>query len=203
MTNADEHVARLLTQLAERADGHDPLDRVPLVRRRARRTAVVRTTVLAGGLAAVVALVVAVGSGAVPLLRGHRPEPARPATVATLVVDMRQDDGLTDSVPRRVPGPRAVVVVHVHGLVPARAVKDVSPSGREYLLGFKLFTTGLQRSATPEDGPCVPGGSLVPVDDEFPIEVQFAKKGANQVTYETAACPPVGSVRRTITVQAR
>ena len=205
MTDTDEHVARLLTQLAERADGHAPHDRVPLVRRRARRAAVVRASALAGGLAAALALAVAVRTNTLPLLRDDRPEPARPVPprVASLIVDVRQDDALIDSLPARPPGPHAVIVVHVHGLVPARSVRDVSPSDGEHLLGFKLFTTGLQQSATPEDGRCVPGGPLVPVDDEFPIEVQFAKKGANQVTYETAACPPIGTVRRTITVHAR
>ena len=123
--------------------------------------------------------------------------------MASLVVDVRQDDALTDSLPRRLPGRRAVIVVHVHGLVPARAVKDVSPSGREHLGGLRVITTGVQQSSTGSDAPCITGGPLVPVDDEFPIEVQFGTAGAHQVTYETDACPPIGTVRRTITVHAR
>ncbi len=205
MTDADEQVARLLTELAHRADGHGPHDRVPLVRRRARRTAAVRTSALAGALVTVLALVVAVSGDRLPLLRGDRPEPARPAPprVASLVVDLRQDDALTDTLPRRQPGARAVVVVRVHGLVPARAVKDVSPSGREHLLGFRRITSDGTRSDTGDDIPCVADGPLVSVDDEFPVEVTFRAAGPHEVTYETTACAPIGTVRRTITVQAR
>jgi hypothetical protein len=206
MTDADEQVARLLTELAHRADGHGPHDRVPLVRRRARRTAAVRASALAGALVTVLALVVALRGDHLPLLRGVRPEPAQPAPprVASLVVDLRQDDALTDTLPRSQPGTRAVVVVHVHGLVPARAVKDVSPSGREHLLGLRVITRDRTQSSTgDDDAPCVAGGPLVPVDDEFPVEVFFVKAGANELTYETTACSPVGTVRQTITVQAR
>ena len=205
MTDADEQVARLLTQLAHRADGHGPHDRVPLVRRRARRTAAVRTSALAGALVTVLALAVAIGGDHLPLLRGDRPEPAQPAPprVPSLLVDLRQDEALTDSLPSRPPGPHAVIVVHVHGLVPARAVKDVSPSGREHLLGLRLITSDGTQSNPGDDAPCVARGPLVPVDDEFPVEIPFAKAGAHEVTYETTACPPIGTVRRTITVQAR
>ncbi len=198
-------MARLLTELAHRADGHGPHDRVPLVRRRARRTAAVRNSALAGALVTVLALAVAIGGDHLPLLRGDRPEPARPAPprVASLVVDLRQDDALTDSLPRRQPGARAVVVVHVHGLVPARAVKDVSPSGREHLKGLRVVTSAGTQSDLGDDAPCVADGPLVPVDDEFPVEVRFEKAGAHEVTYETTACTPIGTVRRTITVQAR
>jgi hypothetical protein len=96
-----------------------------------------------------------------------------------------------------------VVVVHVHGLVPARAVKDVSPSGREHLLGLRVITSDGTQSSTGDSAPCVAGGPLVPVDDEFPVEVPFVAAGAHALTYETTACPPIGTVQRTITVQAR
>jgi hypothetical protein len=43
----------------------------------------------------------------------------------------------------------------------------------------------------------------VSVDDEFPVEVTLRAAGPHEVTYETTACAPIGTVRRTITVQAR
>ncbi len=87
--------------------------------------------------------------------------------------------------------------------MPARAVKDVSPSGREHLLGLRLITGSGTQSNTGGDAPCIADGPLVSVDDEFPMEAHFPAAGPNEVTYETTACAPIGTVRRTITVQAR
>jgi hypothetical protein len=204
MTDTDEQVARLLAQLAHRADRHGPHDRVPLVRRRARRAAAVRALVLAGGLAALVALVVAVRTDALPLLRGDRPEPA-PGAVAGCVPGCRvaagrhahrhaAAQGARGSRRRRRPRARARAGSGGEGCValrpgaPAGAAPDHQRRDPEQHRGRR----------------CMPGGRPTgTVDDEFPMEVPFKKAGAHAVTYETTACPPIGTVRRTITVRAR
>ncbi len=207
MTDTDERVTRLLGELATRADGHAAPDRVGRVRSRARRAAAVRAGVVVGGLAAAVALVG--GVRGVTVLRSDGPEPARPGPVVVvaspgLTINLKQDVALRRSIPDRGEGDAvAVVVVHVHGRVPARQVKEVSPSGREHLEGPRILYGGVIEGQ-PMDGaaPCAPAGPLVRVNEEFLHTVRVAKAGAYTVTVEWDACPPVGTVRQTITVQA-
>jgi hypothetical protein len=209
MTDTDERVTRLLGELATRADGHPTPDRVHRVRSRARRAAVVRTAGVVG-LAAAVALVG--GVRGVPLLRGDRSGPTKPASVVVaplgLQVDLRQDFELARSLPRPVPGTtngaHAVVIVHVHGLVPPRQVTDRSPSGREHLFGLRISGGGGSQGSV-DDGhpPCAPAGApAAAVDDQFPVTLTFEKAGTYTVTYETRACPPIGTVRQTLVVRA-
>jgi hypothetical protein len=203
----DERVIRLLAELADRADGHVAAERVTGVRRRARRAAATRRSVVAAGAALAAAATVALSTGHVPALRGDRspdapaPTPS-PAPSAGLTLSVRQDDAMSDTLPAPLPGPRAIVFVHVHGWVPARAVQ-ASPSGREHLLWQKIEDSGSSQSSGGDEAPCTPGAPLVAVDDEYPIEVHFEKAGPNPVTYRVAACPPVGTVSVTVTVQAR
>jgi hypothetical protein len=208
MTHTDERVTRLLGELAERADGHVTPDRVSGVRSRARRTAAVRGGVVVAGLATAVAMVGGAGS-VVPLLRGDGSAAARPVPVAAasprLQVDLRQDVALGKALPDRGHGGAvAVVMVHVHGLVPARQAAPASPSGREHLFGLQYFFDGVkeQRGGLGIDsGPCGKG-ALARVDDTFPITVRFRQPGTYTVIYETTACPPIGTVQQSVTVHA-
>ena len=205
MTDTDERVTRLLGELANRADGHVAPDRVRRVRSRARRAAAVRAGVVVGGLAAAVALVG--GVRGVPVLRSDGSEAARPGPVVVaspgLQIDLRQEVDLGRTLPRHgQPGALAVVTVHIHGLVPARRVTEVSPSGQEHLFGGRRVN--LRQAPYPPDEPamCAPQGALVRVDVEFLETVHFSKAGTHTFTYEVSACPPIGTVQQTITVQA-
>ncbi len=201
MTDTDERVTRLLGALATRADEHVAADRMGGVRSRARRAAAVRAGVVVGGVAVAVALV-----GRAPLLQSERAEPAdRVPVVVTspgLRIDLRQEVALGRSLPRRQPGAIAVFTVRIHGVVPARQVKEVSPSGREHLGGRRIAYGRSYDGTLDGAAPCAPGGPLVRVDDESLATVRFDKAGTYTVTVETSPCPPVGTVRQTITVQA-
>jgi hypothetical protein len=122
-----------------------------------------------------------------------------------LQVDLRQDVALGKTLPDRGQGGAvAVVMVHVHGLVPARQVAAVSPSGREHLFGLQIVADGAKQQGaglSDHGAPCGKGG-LAPVDDTFPITVRFREPGTYTVTYETTACPPIGTVLQTVTVHA-
>ncbi len=210
MNHIDDGLPRLLDALAERADGHGPHDRVPAVRRRARQARLRRNGLVAG--AALAALAVGVGLDALPFTNRAAPPPTRPPTLVVrtegLTVDLRQDDAMSTILPNRQPGARAVVVVRVHGWVPRRSL-DPSPSGREHLLALRILEDGrddgeLSRgSRLGDDTPCTAGAPLARVDDEYAFEARFPTAGTYTVTYETTACAPVGTVRRTITVVAR
>jgi hypothetical protein len=206
MTHPDERVRDLLTQLAGRADADLVPERVNAVHRRVRRARTVRRAAAAGALTVALAAGVGVRTGDLPWRRAQVPDPARPVPTptASLAVDVRQDDQATDTVPnRQAPAAQAVLVIRIHGRVPARPVTEVSASGREHLLGLRIAESGGYEGTSAEPADCRPGAPLVEVDDEFSHVLHVDRPGRNLVTVIVTACGPVGTVSRTITVDAR
>jgi hypothetical protein len=56
---------------------------------------------------------------------------------------------------------------------------------------------------TPVEHTCVADAPLVEVDTEFVVQHVYTRPGVYTVTYETAACEPVGSVTRTLELTVR
>jgi len=77
MNRSPEAFKQILTELADRADAHPVMDRVPAVRRRARRNARRRAGALTAVLAVLIVLAAGVGGfSGLPLLRGQVSDPA-------------------------------------------------------------------------------------------------------------------------------
>jgi hypothetical protein len=190
-----------LATLAARADTHRPGDRVPAVRRRARRAAAVRAGA-AGGAVALVAVAVLLGAGeGTPFAREGTP--ADPAPRPYLKVSVTEAPELEARIP---PDPRGehrlVVMVTVEGLVPRRepAPDEEPPEGL-----FNVhhdFDWGVYGRRGPRESSytCTAGAPLMPVREEYPVTAIYERPGTYTVTYRFEACDPVAPIERELTV---
>ena len=58
-----------------------------------------------------------------------------------------------------------------------------------------------RRAASP-GGKCAPDAKLVDVDTSYVMTNYYARAGTYEITYVAAACDPVGTVTKTLTVTA-
>lgn len=197
-------VDRLLADLAARADLHHPADRVAAVHRRARRAAAVRS----GVAAAVVALLVAAGvTGARGFLDAREPAPAGLPAGPFLRAELREDRQLAAALPPSpVGGTRVAVSISVRGRVPRLAAPagQPAPEGRDNLLRQEIDWGDQPRPAWQgsqrDDALECDGGALVAVSDDYVVDHAYQRPGTYTVTFRTAACPPLGEVRRSVTI---
>src|SRR4051794_9145955 len=214
MNLSPEALEQALTALADRADAHPVLDRVPAVRGRARRNARRRAGALAATLTVVIVLASGVaGFGGLPLLRGQGLGPAKKAAPAGpyLSIQLVRDEKKEATLTPRVSGGRVVVVnVIMRGRVPQwsgyRPGADVKDNLWEALLigdGGKMTVTV---RPTKLDFHCAPNAPLVDMDTSFPVIINYEPGvatpmlGRHDLRFTASACPPVGLVQQKLTV---
>jgi hypothetical protein len=191
---SDDDVRAALDLLARRADGRPAPDRVGAVRGRARRTAQVRTAVLA--TAAAVLVGVAGALVALPDSPFRRAEPAVTQTVPTphldVLVEQVTDPAILAAAGRgRLPDARQVVLrVRVTGLVPGG------------VFAVRVEQPGLGYSAE-SDPRCPAGGGLLPAGRDELHTLDYApESGAQETVVVTAtACAPADPVTQRVVVQ--
>lgn len=195
----DDDVRSALDLLSRRADGHLAPDRLPAVRRRARRAAQVRTAALAA------AAVVVVGAAGTLVrggdLRGSGPAVTPSAVAPHLEVEVtpETDPVVLDAVasgPYGSNGFRLVVLqVRLRGTVPA---------ARDGAAPYGLRDTTGDGSYSGSDSPdCAPDAQLVTLDKVEAVTVTYAPDetlSSDTVTITVSACSLDPVVRR-ITVQ--
>jgi hypothetical protein len=205
MNLSPEALERVLTELADRADGDHVGDRVPAIRDRARRAARRRT----GALAAVVTVLIvlatgATGFGGLPLLRGEGPDPAkRPAPIKPfLTISLVRDEKTAAMVKPQMGGKIVVVKVTLRGRVPQ--VSDFDARGgkaTDNLRGLLMdWGNGGGQGAEPAEGfGCGAGAPLVDVNTSFLMTTEYVRPGPETVTFKTGACDPIGQVEQKLT----
>ena len=117
-----------------------------------------------------------------------------------LIVELARDDGVAAAMQAPPEGIRVVVQVSVRGFVPRVARDGIQAAGQDNLKGLVLtWGDGVSSSWRGLGEPtCVAAGPLVEVDMEFVDDHVYGSPGRLHVTFETSACEPVGSVRRTL-----
>lgn len=211
MNLSPEALEQVLTDLADRADAHHVIDRVPAVRSRARRNAQRRAGALAGGLAVLLVLVAGlVGSGGLPLAHDQgpakQPVPAGPFLSLQLLRDPAAEIAAT---PRQSGGRVVVVDMVLHGRVPQvsgyRAGDDVRVNLSELLLSSDGGNTTVTLRPTRAIH-CDPGAPLVNIDLTVPVRLEYdehvvtPRLGPHDLAASTGACLPVGLVLAKLTV---
>jgi hypothetical protein len=217
MNLSPEALEQVLTELADRADEHQVLDRVPAVRGRARRNARRRTGVLVAALTVVIVLASGVaGFGGLPLLRGEGVGPAKKLTVTSpvgpyLSVQLVRDEKAEATRTPRQHGGRVVIVnVVVHGRVPRwsgyQAGADVKDNLSEVMLTSDQGNTVVTIRPTQEGFQCDPHAPLVDIDTVIPVDLEYDPHvvapvlGPHDLAVTVGACVPIGLVLRTLTV---
>lgn len=198
MNLSPDALDRALTELASRADLDESVDRVPAIHHRARRAATVRVASVAGGLAAVVAVVaITLGAGGLPFTRADS-VPAKPAPKPFLTVGLDSQEELAAGLSDRGLGTPVVVQVTIHGLVP-RMYNDVGElaTGTDNLKYAKMYwdPRGYDGFSS-SDYHCEPGAPLVRVDSQFLMTTYATRAGTHPITFRTAGCDPVGEVSK-------
>ena len=170
------------------------------VRRSARRVAVGRMAAVV--TAVLVAGAAAAGCGLVPdgspvSTASARPGPSAPFLAVELTLDQAVEAALAPT--QDWEGILVVVQVSIHGFVPQLIRDGSQATGQDNLQGLKLsWGDPTNQSFTPGEHTCVADAPLVEVDTEFVVQHVYTLPGSYTVTYETAACEPVGSVTRTL-----
>jgi hypothetical protein len=210
MNLSPEAFEQVLAELADRADGDQVVDRVPAVRRRARRNAQRRAGVLAASLVVLVVLASGVaGFGGLPSLRGEGAGPAATPAGPYLTVQLERDEKTEASVPPYTEGARAVVVnVILRGRVPQAAGYRPGDQITDNLRELNMGIDGrVNEGATAQKGfHCDPDAPLVDIDTSFLMTLNFAPLknyrmlGPHELTFITGACAPVGQVVQKLTV---
>jgi hypothetical protein len=217
MNLSPEAFEQVLTELADRADGHQVLDRVPAVRGRARRNARRRVGALAAALTVLIVLASGVaGFGGLPLLRGQglgptkKPAPTGPYLTVQLVRDQKAEATLT---PRFSGGRVVVIQVTLHGRVPQwsgyQAGADVRDNLWELLMNVDNDTSPWTVRPTQKGFHCDPGAPLVNIDTSFPVKLQFLPDaafpmlGPHDLRFTAGACVPVGLVQQKLTIEVK
>jgi hypothetical protein len=200
MNLSPEAFEQVLAELADRADDHQVVDRVPAVRGRARRAARRRAGAVAAAVTVIVVLATGVaGFGGMPLLRGEKPAPATkptptgPYLTVTLVRDERVAAVLK---PER--GGRIVVInVILRGRVPQASTFDPKHGqATDNLRGLQMDwgDRGGQGALPVEGFGCDAGAPLMDISTSFVMTHEYLQSGPETVTFKTGACNPVGPV---------
>lgn len=206
MNLSPDALDRALNDLASRADQDEFADRVPAIHRRARRAATVRVASVAGGLAAVVAVVaITLGAGSLPFTRAVS-VPAKPAPKPLLTVGLESQEELAAGLSDRGLGGKPVVVqVTIHGLVP-QMYNDAGEvgTGTENLKYVRMYwgPRGYD-GVLSSDYRCEPGAQLVRVDTQFLMTNYFTRAGTYPITFVAAACGSVGEVSKQMSLIVR
>jgi hypothetical protein len=215
MNLSPEAFEQVLTELADRADGHQVVDRVPSVRGRARRNARRRAGAMAAALAVVIVLVSGVaGFGGLPILRGGGPGPAhelppRPYLTVQLVRDEKKEAMTT---PRQAGGRVVWVNVILHGRVPRRTGYQTGADVKQNLWELKLTADRGNYTVTVrplQEVQCNADAPLVDIDTSIPMQLEYdpgnyiPMLGSHDLTFTTGACMPVGLIRKTLTVMVK
>jgi hypothetical protein len=213
MNLSPEALEQVLTELADRADGHHVVDRVPAIRGRARRNARRR----AGAMVTAVAVLAVVGSGVArfgggPLLHGESPQPATtPApTGPYLTVQLVRDEKTEATITPQTSGGRVVVVdVILHGRVPQASDYQAGAVSTDNLRELAMTADGRPAGSSSLAEPgfhCAPGVPLVDVDTSFLMTLQLAAEpndpvvGPHHLTFTTDGCAPVGEVQQSLDI---
>jgi hypothetical protein len=204
MNLSPEAFEQVLTELADRADAHPVVDRVPAVRGRARRNARRRAGALVTALAVLIVMASgAAGFGGLPMLRGQdpakKPAPPRPY----LSVQLVRDQKLEATRPPRFVGGRVVVVdVIMHGRVPRwtgyQSGADVRDNLWEALLYADHGSTIVTVRPTQLKFDCDPAAPLVDINTSFPVTLNYGPGryipmlGTHDLRFTASACAPAG-----------
>ena len=168
-------------------------------------------TSLVGRPKTVIAVVLAVTSGRLSLLRLDGEPPAKQHSVVTtpqapfLAVTLKEAPALAAAVPPQGLSTTVVVLVSIKGWVPqpVDAAGEPAQVATDNLLGLKMEWGTDDFDQTRAQYSCVPAAKLVEVDTSFPMTHHYPKPGTYHVTYTTAACAPVGQVVTTLTVTVK
>jgi hypothetical protein len=213
MNLSPEAFEQVLAELADRADSHPVLDRVPAVRGRARRNARRRAGALAAALTVLIVLASGVtGFGGLPLLRGQGAGPAKKGPDgAYLSVQLLRDEKEEATRTPYFRGGRVVVInVILHGRVPRWAGYQPGTDVRNNFWEMEMITdhgnNTLAMRPMQENFHCNPRAPLVDVDTSVPVTLEYQPGivtpvfGPHDVRFTVGACVPVGLVQQTTTV---
>ncbi|MEP6762045.1 MAG: hypothetical protein ABJA93_11880 [Sporichthyaceae bacterium] len=205
MNLSPDALDRALTELAERADLDESVDRVPAIHHRARRAATVRLASVAGALAAVAAVVaITLGAGGLPFTRADS-VPAKPAPKPFLTVGLESQEELAAGLSDRGLGTPVVVQITFHGLVP-QMYNDAGElaTGTDNLLSLQMYwdPRGWDGRGSSEYH-CVRGAPLVKMDNEFLMTTYAFRAGTHPITLRATACDPVGEVSEKLSLTVR
>jgi len=212
MNLSPEAFEQVLTELADRADGHQVVDRVPAVRGRARRNARRRAGALVTALTVLIVLASGMaGFGGLPVLRGQgpaeKPAPPKPYLSVQLVRDEAKEATTT---PRYNGGRVVVVKVILRGRVPRWSGYQAGADVRDNLWEALLYADGgkdiVEVRPTQLKFHCDPAAPLVDIDMSFPLTLNYGPDryipmlGPHDLRFTASACAPAGLAQQKLTV---